>query len=200
MGVAAIEALRLHSLERHPLRDDVEAPGPVRDVSIYLDVDGVINAVSPSPVSWGWEGEGRVERINGFPIRWAPQLVDALNDLASRPHVHMHWLTTWEGDAPRDLCPVIGLDGGDWPVLRNDPAYEPTALSWWKLAALQAHLPDDRRAIWIDDDIAFDRTAQTWLDETPRVTAFSPRTWLGLTRAQMNLVLAAAGETEASHG
>lgn len=158
------------------------------EVNVYLDVDGVINAVAANRPSWGWEGEQGVVSINKFSIRYSLDLVAALNALADRPGVHMHWLTTWEEDAPNDLCPAIGLRGQDWPVLHNHPRHEPTSDAWWKLHALREHLPDDRRAVWIDDDITWATDAREWLRFNPSVRWVSPHVQTGITRKQMRQI------------
>lgn len=165
------------------------------DWNVYLDVDGVINAVTHRTPSWGWSDEGTVVNVNKFSIRYSTELVAALHELALRPNVHIFWLTTWEQSAPVDLCPAIGLNGGDWHVLTNEPRHEPTTSAWWKLNALREHLPEGRRAIWIDDDIKFDRAAQEWLAENPMVTPVSPNTEVGLTLRQMRNILAATATT-----
>lgn len=158
------------------------------EVWIYLDVDGVLNAVSNGRPEWGWECDPDENWVNRFSILTSRELVAEVNALAERPHVRMHWLTTWEDDAAKDLCPAIGLNGQGWPVLHNERRYEPTATAWWKLNALREHLPEGQRAIWIDDDIRFDRPANEWLAENPNVTPVCPRTELGITRRQMRLI------------
>lgn len=166
--------------------------GVSEEVWVYLDVDGVINTVGNRRPQWGWEDEATEVQVNGFSILYSPEMVAALNDLADMPHVRMHWLTTWEYDAPNDLCPIVGLKGQVWPVLRNAPQYEPTPTAWWKHRIIREHLPAGQRALWIDDDIAFDRAAGEWLDQNPNVTPVCPRTELGITRRQMRLITDAA--------
>ena len=53
------------------------------------------------------------------------------------------------------LCPAIGLNGQEWPVLAGDG--QGGGDNWWKLQAIQEDLetsPPDR-AVWIDDQLDF---------------------------------------------
>jgi len=84
--------------------------------TIYLDVDGVLNAVSkksPTLTATGW-GEWKTAPVNGWPILWAPELITALNELAAREDVTFKWLTTWTDDAAKVLSPAIGIEGQEW--------------------------------------------------------------------------------------
>lgn len=163
-------------------------PEVADEVWIYLDVDGVLNAVNHASPAWGWGGDCLVTSCNQFSIRYSPELIASINNLAALPHVRMHWLTTWEHDAPNDLCPMIGLDGSAWPVLTNEKRHEPTSMAWWKWYAIREHLPDGQRAIWIDDDLKSDKSAAEWLVVNRHVIPVCPRTELGITRRQMRLI------------
>ena len=162
-------------------------------VDIYLDVDGVLNAVSPStPRTWGW-GESECVTVNGFPIRYSPMMVDRFNVLAARDDVTVWWLTTWEHDAASLLAPAIGLDGGTWDVLGAESHYsKELAGGWWKWHALVDHfLSHGRRAVWIDDDLSYDREAQEWAarhvaDGT--LLTISPLTHRGLTLTEFDAI------------
>lgn len=86
-------------------------------------------------------------------------------------------------DAPKNLCPAIGLEGTEWEVLTGDQQ-DWHGRNWWKLAAIRddfnAEKPD--LAIWIDDDIKLEREAIYWAAETEGVMAISPDPLDGLTR------------------
>lgn len=156
---------------------------------IYIDVDGVLNAVSLSAPAWGWGAHSDV-RVEGMPIRWSPELVAALNEVTASNAVETFWLTTWEHDAPKHLAPAIGLKGEHWPVVGTEQHYsKELAGGWWKLAALRDHIADfGGPVLWIDDDIRFDPPAREWLGDNLHVVAMSPRTELGITRHQMEIV------------
>jgi hypothetical protein len=159
--------------------------------NIYFDVDGVLNAQSGRPPrhETGWEGEWSTARISEIAVTWSHELVAAFNELVALPNVNPVWLTSWEDDATLDLCPAIGLNGTDWPVLRG--AADDATFAWWKLDAIREDLelshPD--RAIWIDDEFRLDRhapvwaaSAPVWAASAPVWAASSPRMNLGLTR------------------
>ncbi|PRA13318.1 hypothetical protein CQ010_01340 [Arthrobacter sp. MYb211] len=160
---------------------------------IYLDVDGVINAIrngTPSQKRTGFTDFKRAN-INGYQIQWAQELIDHLNALATRDGVTIKWLTTWEHDAAQTLSPQIGLNGQNWEVLTGDQhAWQ--GRDWWKLKAIQAdtatHKPD--LAIWIDDDIRLEREAMMWTLTTEGVMVFSPDPQDGLTQDDINTLTA----------
>ena len=86
----------------------------------------------------------------GWPICWAPALVDLMNLMHELKVISFRWLTTWEHDGPRDFAPAIGLSIGDW-VAAEDRG---TSQTWWKLDAIVDHLGEsDELFIWTDDDI-----------------------------------------------
>jgi hypothetical protein len=163
------------------------------DVDVYLDVDGVLNAVwaGSTVPDWGWvEGSLRTERILGFPITWSALLIDRLNALAERPHVHFHWLTTWFYDAPNVLCDRIGLRGQDWPVLGAEDFHSPRAVTdWWKLPPARAAAEGSgRRVLWIDDDL-LDRGALEWaMTLGDRIMLVLPSTGVGITKDMMSTI------------
>lgn len=96
--------------------------------TIYLDVDGVINAIGrthPEPKHTGFP-EYKSIMANGYQIAYAPELIAMLNALAARDDVTIKWLTTWEHDAAKVLSPLIGLDGMDWQRDSLTPKVHPT--------------------------------------------------------------------------
>lgn len=163
------------------------------DTDIYLDVDGVLNAVSVrDPESWGWGGSN-VVRANGFSIRYSPVAVERLNALAARPDVHMRWLTTWLNDAPQLLAPMIGLEGQGWPVLgqdEHDDAMRSGVGPWWKFSAVRRHFETTgHRAVWIDDDLGYDEQARGWAApyvDDGSLLLVQPLTHVALTKAEFD--------------
>lgn len=157
---------------------------------IYLDVDGVLNAVTfNDPPQWGWDGAAIKVVVNGWPITYSPDLVAAINEVAAIPGVGIYWLTTWCHDAPQKLAAVIGLRGEDWPVVGFDHWRSKVHKTWWKLTAIREHLADfEGGVLWIDDDLHYDQAAVDWLRETPSVVGLCPRTELGVTRRQARII------------
>lgn len=153
--------------------------------TIYLDIDGVLNAMSnrtPSPKFSGWD-DWETTTVNGREIMYSPDMVTALNQLAELPGVTIKWLTTWEDAAAKSLSPAIGIDGQGWEVLRGDQKCW-RGREWWKLQAIQADAaPNAKRGfVWIDDDISTELEAITWAKSRSDVLAISPSTVQGLTR------------------
>lgn len=158
--------------------------------TIYLDVDGVLNAVGMRvPTTTGWPGYVAC-RVNGFRIMYAPAAIDRINQMAKRDDVTIKWLTTWEHDAARLLSPAIGLDGEDWEVLTGfQDAYR--GKDWWKLKAVTDDTANNQpgdRWVWLDDDIAGEPDAVEWARNRHDGIWISPRFREGLTLAQMTSV------------
>ena len=160
------------------------------NVSLYLDVDGVICPFGASGRT-DWGSAWRCSDAGLLQISFAAELVTALNELAGRPELRFVWLTSWEGMAPEFLCPAIGLAGQHWPVLESDGLGG--GGSWWKLQAIQHDLetiaPD--RAVWIDDQLDFEREAHDWAAYLgARLLLISPHPRRGLSRADLESVRA----------
>lgn len=159
---------------------------------IFLDVDGVLNAVPTSPdrqASSGW-GKWHTDWIMGYPITWSEDMVAALNELAARDDVVFHWLTTWEEHAVTDLIPVLGLKGEEWPVLYRSFGH---IGGWWKTRALGLYLEDRdvERIVWVDDDHAvFSDHGDILRERGLDVLVVAPVTDTGLTREQYEQIVA----------
>lgn len=157
-------------------------------VDVYLDVDGVLNAVCKEPrPAWGWPDCERVH-VDGFLITYSPTMVRSINALAERAHVTMFWLTTWLHDAV-ELASIIGLKAAQWPVLEPADYYVgPRSREWWKIEAIREHsLPRGNRVLWVDDDIPYEPDALAWLHSLPkgRAEAICPDPTEGLTVKHM---------------
>lgn len=166
--------------------------------TIYLDVDGVINAIGrhhPEAKHTGFS-EYRSVMVNGFQIAYAPALIDALNALAFRADVTIQWLTTWEFDAANVLSPQIGLFGEAWSVLTGDQ-HRWGGSDWWKLAAIrddvESTAPDT--VIWIDDDLSIERDALNWAHRAG-VHIISPEARYGLTTNHLDKIHSLIGEPD----
>ena len=161
-------------------------------VNFYLDVDGVINAVSSGAPrqNTDWHGEWRREKVGVFQIQWATELIDSLNAITARREVDGKWLTTWEEQAPEFLAPAVGLQCEGWPVLTG--ALNDSVQDWWKLGQIQADIAATApaAAIWIDDEIATEARALEWLTSgtgTP-ILHISPNFRHGLTRKHVEVI------------
>ena len=148
---------------------------------IYLDVDGVLNAVCVGePHGWGWQCRSRVEQVNGFPIRWSETLVGRLTALAARDDVRVRWLTTWCSDAPRQLAPALGIAGGEtWDVIGAEVMDAPGMGGWWKWRALRDLTDRSERFVWLDDDLDYEPDALAWATEQGAL-AIAPQIYRGI--------------------
>lgn len=122
----------------------------------FLDVDGVINALSTV-------GEKHYEefscweevRVNGYRIRYAPELIEFINRMSER--VDIHWLTTWDDNAVTMLAPALGLK--EFKVAKATGLVLPFAgmnylaqNRWWKWNAVIEHIENGGGDfIWTDD-------------------------------------------------
>lgn len=157
---------------------------------IYLDVDGVINAIrngTPSQKRTGFKDFRRVT-VRNYQIQYAQELVDQINALADRDDVTIKWLTTWEEHAANDLSPTIGINGQNWEVLTGD-THAWQGRNWWKLQAIRDDYNKEQPdlAIWIDDDIKLERESVIWSDQN-KVLALSPDPMDGLTQGDLTFI------------
>lgn len=159
---------------------------------VYLDVDGVLNAVtrrSPSTKITGWD-DWQITRVGRWPINHSPAMIAELNALAARDDITFKWLTTWENDAAEKLSPAIGINGQDWEVLHGDQHAWGGDKGWWKLEAIQADIEASEADvfIWIDDDISAELAAIEWVQSRPDVHAISPSSMAGLTQDDLRSI------------
>lgn len=151
------------------MRDFSEAGVSGRTV-IALDVDGVLNALTPEPGP-----SFMTVYVGRWPIRWRPEVIDRLRTLLLRPGVQGAWLTTWleEPWLLDELEQVLGLDGmvphrAAYPAVQTaggashiDPRFDhwamfvPESPKWWKLRAAELLVESVQRArfAWVDDEL-----------------------------------------------
>lgn len=170
--------------------------------TIYLDVDGVLNAVSkkgPALHMTGWS-QWETKPVNGWPILYSPEMVNAINELAAHEDITFKWLTTWTDDAAEILSPAIGIDGHSWGVLHGEQHAWGGKAGWWKLDAIRDDWEDSTadRFIWIDDDISAERAALEWVADKPEVLIISPNLYHGLTAKHVAAIRDFAGVTGGS--
>ena len=157
-------------------------------VSIYLDVDGVVNPFSPMGTT-DWGGEWATADAGILEVAFAPELVAGLNDLAAHPAARFVWLTTWERLAPEFLCPAIGLNGQEWPVLSSQGWDQGS--EWWKFVALQKDLASSgsQRIVWLDDQLNRESEALSWAEyQRDHVLCISPDPRKGLSPGDLAAV------------
>lgn len=159
---------------------------PAWSVRVFLDIDGVLNAVTrrPDPRQWPDWQEGEAD---GFIIRYSPTVGRFFRALAEDPAVDLCWLTTWESRANQHIGPMLGIP--ELPVAGLRPEFEQRS---WKLEIVQNWYRRDRLPlVWLDDDL--DRLAEgeatEWLDSlAPHALGIRTDESKGLTRRHLDAV------------
>ncbi len=177
------------------------APGPA--VPWFLDVDGVLNveAVTPGgPAGWPSYRQTMVStsRDPQVPFVWSPDLADCLNLLVARQQVQVHWLTSWDSDAPRCAAPAIGLRVGQQVARDKTDDDERCRTDWWKLRILQSFASTCDFSIWTDDYI--DEAALAGGSQalpSANVLAVCPDHTRGLLPEHLVLIIAAIADRRA---
>lgn len=158
---------------------------------IYLDVDGVLNALSKTtPGAWSPES-WNAKKIRGYVIRWSSELVHILNTINERDDVEFIWLTTWGSWAKDHISPGIGINGTQWRHLTDgvqDSSIHGFSRVWWKLIALQEDVEDfDGNILWIDDDFSFYPDAVEWA-VSKGINVIEPHWSTGLSEDHVELI------------
>ncbi len=166
-------------------RDDWPVGTPIW----LLDVDGVLNAVTREPDRRVWKdyrSGWATARQQRWPITWSPTVVTAICDLHTRRAVEVLWLTTWEDDANGDLIDLLGLPR--LPIAGRATDSRRMLSGWWKLDVAQRiqRLDPDRRILWTDDDLGYERTASRWIRGAG--LGISPGTAHGLDSADLHRI------------
>lgn len=173
---------------------------------VYSDIDGVYNAFItvmepqvPQPELTGWRGSWKNGQVHTrffesppeewgeyFPLCWSEELIESVNNLASRGDIEFVWATTWRRLAPLHFAPTSGLKGEHWRVL--DAPWERIEKTdhWWKLELVKADYeanPVDK-FVWIDDQLAEHPEAVAWAESLPGGKVVIPTAHTALTRAE----------------
>lgn len=134
-------------------------PRPV----LFLDVDGVINAIGPKAHHGDFERVGVPHGGRTWPIHYRPTIIDRLNALHRTGVVEIVWLTTWGSGAVTGIAPAVGLDRfdalpapADLPEVADGTWSEYPNQRWWKLGLVNRSIlaSPNRPVIWLDDDLA----------------------------------------------
>ncbi|MGH3381442.1 MAG: HAD domain-containing protein [Actinoallomurus sp.] len=159
------------------------APKPL----LYLDVDGVLNPLSPNDPHSFTE-----HVIDTLTVRISTEHGAWLRELADR--YQLVWATTWEAEANEHLAPLLGLP--DLPVVsfstyerrRGDPRFRVIQLlEMRKWAPILRHA-DGRPFAWLDDVIPLHARRQACPYRKALLVPVDP--WEGLTRRHVDRLLA----------
>ena len=173
---------------------------------LLLDVDGVLNAVTPRPDPDVWPDwrEGTASAAGRtWPIRWSPSVVDAV--AGWRGAAEVQWLTTWGHEANGGLRELLGLPelpvagthaDADVPPQPGEPdpllpgslaSMTPAAPDeltgrWWKFDLVRRIVRADptRPLVWVDDDLAGQAGVREWVQRESRCLLVVPSPQIGL--------------------
>lgn len=155
----------------------------------FLDVDGVINAVTKTPddTIWHYQQSMVKSRSGYFPIAWSQDVVRFISFMQSAQLADVRWLTTWADDANLDLADQLGLPQlpvAGWPQHKT---------RWWKADVIKqwARENPDVPFIWTDDDLRWEENMLAWCEaeaSTRPVLVLSPDTKVGLTNGDLDRV------------
>lgn len=123
----------------------------MKNIKLFLDVDGVINAYARTDASENlWGVPYQSNKAAGYTIVWTPALAAALQHL----NLDHAWLTAWLHRAPEHIAPLIGYgeESEHIPFKRigNNTIYgKVQAVRAWR--ALNPHTP----FVHIDDEFGW---------------------------------------------
>jgi hypothetical protein len=167
----------------------VPRPGsrPTAKPLLYLDVDGVLNPMSPcAPEGF------RQQAIGALTITLSADHGTWLRELSDR--YQLVWATTWEHDANEHIAPLIGLpklpvvEFSTYQRQRGDPRFRIIQLfEMRKWAPILRHA-NGRPFAWIDDVIPMRIKRQSWPYRGILLVYVDPEE--GLTRRHVNKLLA----------
>lgn len=174
-----------------------DLPATRRPVTVFLDVDGVINAYSrkhgevhPND-DWTYSRRFAVSAGTGvqYKMFFAPDMIRVLNALIDGGHIQPFWLTTWWETANSKLVEKFGIHG-PFPTLEDDRT--DASFFGWK----QTHVADMLRqdpsmpAIWIDDDLRTYPERQGQFSSPQRLLRIAPEPHFGISARDLDRVIA----------
>jgi hypothetical protein len=125
---------------------------------VFLDVDGVLNAVPYDRDPEGFDDFERAQCLH-FWITYSKKMGERLAALDA----DLMWLSTWGSDANNYIGPLFGW----YPLGVVGRSVYDRQSSWWKSFAARRFLADyPRPFIWLDDDLTLAQQsgAIDWVD------------------------------------
>jgi hypothetical protein len=150
------------------------------DVPVWLlDIDGVVNALSPQAPSRPWPAgswEQHVVRtqvpdrgVLTLPILAARPVLEFITGVVESGAAEVRWHSTWGPAAITTLAPTLGLP----PIeLSTAPEWADSAPMWWKIPAARHLAESGRRLVWTDDQLPLYRTDRLGEDELAALDAW----------------------------
>ena len=169
----------------------VSARRQARHVTVFLDVDGVLNSYPVPKLRGMAEGRKKLHAWH-YELHYRPSVVEFFDRIVETHEVDVVWLSTWSQRCKSELEPKFGLrnsfDVIEMPDdTHNHFAHDPQ--QWWKARAMENWLAthEHGRAIWIDDDLAWPVTREYFLKHysSNRLKLIAPDFARGLTKAHL---------------
>ncbi|MCD1287712.1 MAG: HAD domain-containing protein [Brevibacterium sp.] len=169
----------------------VSARRQARHVTVFLDVDGVLNSYPVPQLRRVAEGRKKLQAWN-YELHYRPAVVEFFDRLVETHEVDIVWLSTWSQRCKTELEPKFGLRNSFDVIEMPDETHNRYADDphlWWKARAMEDWLDshDHGRAIWIDDDLAAPTTRHYFEARySPnKLKLIAPDFSQGLTRAHL---------------
>ena len=169
----------------------ISARRQARHVTVFLDVDGVLNSYPVPKLRGMAEGRKKLHAWH-YELHYRPSVVEFFDRIVETHEVDVVWLSTWSQRCKSELEPKFGLrnsfDVIEMPdQTHNRFAHDPQ--QWWKARAMEDWLAthEHGRAIWIDDDLAWPATREYFLENysSNRLKLIAPDFSHGLTKAHL---------------
>ena len=169
----------------------VSARRQARHVTVFLDVDGVLNSYPVPKLRIMTEGRKRLRAWN-YELHYRPAVIAFFDRIVETHEVDVVWLSTWSQRCKSELEPKFGLRNSFDVIEMPDHSHNRYAADpqlWWKAQAMEEWLTSHEhgRAIWIDDDLAWPATHEyfTHRYSANRLKLIAPDFTHGLTKAHL---------------
>lgn len=174
-------------------RPGASARRVARHVTLFLDVDGVLNSFPVTGLRFLREGRKKV-RAWHYELHFRPRVVRFLDRLTRRRLVDIVWLSTWSQRCRTEIEPKLGFRSTFEIIPMPDASYNRFANDpheWWKARAVDAWFADndEGRAIWIDDDLTHPATREYFSKKYgSRLLMIAPEFTHGLNEKHFELI------------
>lgn len=162
-----------------------------RHVTVFLDVDGVLNSYPVPKLRIMTEGRKKLQAWH-YELHYKPAVITFFDRLVETHDVDVVWLSTWSQRCKTELEPKFGLRNSFEVIEMPDESHNRYANDphlWWKARAMEDWLAEHEhgRAVWIDDDLAAPATHDYFVEHYPanRLKLIAPEFAQGLTKAHL---------------
>ncbi|MDN5735528.1 MAG: hypothetical protein L0H05_05005, partial [Brevibacterium aurantiacum] len=162
-----------------------------RHVTVFLDVDGVLNSYPVPKLRIMAEGRKKLQAWH-YELHYKPAVIAFFDRLVETHEVDIVWLSTWSERCKTELEPKFGLRNSFEVIEMPDETHNRYANDphlWWKARAMEDWLAEHEhgRAVWIDDDLAAPATRDYFVEHysSNRLKLIAPKFAQGLTKAHL---------------